>query len=109
MGWLPLTGTICDKNYFWRLLEHLKTAYGKDEFTLNDEFFQLPDVRGMFPRFANESEEGYDAGRRAGNIQSSASPNIDGRFAFRTGNDDYAGSFYLTIDGTTSSYYLHGS
>lgn len=68
VGWLPLTGTICDKNYFWRLFDHLQKAYGKDEFTISDKYFQLPDVRGMFPRFANTSENGYDAGRKMGTV-----------------------------------------
>ncbi|MEI7410044.1 phage tail protein [Pectobacterium aroidearum] len=73
-GWLLVDGRAVSRNTFARLFSVIGTKYGSGD---GSTTFNLPDPRGLFPRYADLGK-GIDAGRIAGSTQQDAIRNILG-------------------------------
>lgn len=78
-GYLKCVGTEISRTTYSRLFSEIGTLYGTGD---GSTTFNIPDVRGYFPRFWDDSA-GIDSGRSLGSTQDDAIRNITGQFSLR--------------------------
>lgn len=91
---VPCDGRALSRTTYSALFSLLGTAFGAGDGTTT---FNIPDYRGLFLR-GWDGGSNRDAGRIYGQIQSSGSPNITGKFEACDDNNSnlVKGAFYLT-------------
>lgn len=92
LGWIKMDGKCYNQQSYKTLYNFLKNNCGFGSDVLFDSFeegclateyagtFRVPDIRGLFPRFASDNDDILYGGKHtAGNFQAAGAPNINGK------------------------------
>lgn len=97
-GWLKANGALLSRSAYPGLFAAIGTHYGAGD---GRTTFQLPDLRGEFPRFWDD-RRGIDAGRGLGTWQGDAIRNITGLVSMAGGFFDGSGGVFSVIENNTA-------
>lgn len=98
-GWLKANGAVLSRTVYTNLFATIGTRFGAGD---GHSTFNLPDLRGEFPRFLDDGR-GVDAGRALGSFQGDAIRNITGFISMAGGFFDGVGGVFAASGNTANS------